>query len=738
MKKMRLTIWMSIFIMAAMASQAKTNYVDASVSGGSANGTNWANAYSQLWQAVGSAAVSDAVWVAQGTYAPTNANDPNATFLLAKTGLRIYGGFTNGMTSLTQRDWTNYPTLLTGEIQNDGLRTNNSTHIITITNANVRNVVLDGLILTNGYADGGAFYGSGQYGGISGIQVLNCTFVDNNGGAAVYEYSGFSPTFSNCMFHGNTMAIHNNNSSPSLYACRLEYNSSVAMRNEWTSAPTLSGCFFGTNTALAGGAMYNYYNSSPSIQTCQFIGNKAGDGGAVYNEAAGTACKPAWSNCLFSMNVATGTANGGGAVYNKSCSPTYTDCQFLGNTATNQGGAVFTYTPNAPNATDTFIRCTFAVNQGANGGGAGYEWNSKGLFMGCTFAANVASNRNGGGVLVEASGAVGTFGNCVLSGNSAGFGGAVYAENGGAITATNCVFCGNQGAGAAAQIQASSGIRSIFKNTMFCGNVSGSSGGGLSLQWSQPYVTVSNCTFVGNAAANYGGAIHMVYLQTSQDVSIVNSIFWGNSATSGGSLLYINNYYATTATVSMAYSDLAGGWNGANVVTAGTYASMVTITNRGGNINRDPQFTPMVTGVWTSAEIQDPVLGQTRFTNANTNWPVNALQGLPLQPNTASACQYLVVTNTPTTVTVWGLVTLGGLTPYAVRDLHLCSTGGRWTPGNVWVKDGIPSPCIDTGDPQSGYTLEPQPNGSRINMGFDGNTSQASKSAPGGTALLFR
>jgi hypothetical protein len=41
---------------------------------------------------------------------------------------------------------------------------------------------------------------------------------------------------------------------------------------------------------------------------------------------------------------------------------------------------------------------------------------------------------------------------------------------------------------------------------------------------------------------------------------------------------------------------------------------------------------------------------------------------------------------------------------------------------------GVLSPCIDAGMPSSPWGNEPEPNGGRINMGFDGNTSKASQS----------
>jgi len=44
-----------------------------------------------------------------------------------------------------------------------------------------------------------------------------------------------------------------------------------------------------------------------------------------------------------------------------------------------------------------------------------------------------------------------------------------------------------------------------------------------------------------------------------------------------------------------------------------------------------------------------------------------------------------------------------------------------------WVNDAVSSPCIDAGDPNSDWTAEPSPNGSRINMGAYGEQNKPAK-----------
>jgi len=60
-------------------------------------------------------------------------------------------------------------------------------------------------------------------------------------------------------------------------------------------------------------------------------------------------------------------------------------------------------------------------------------------------------------------------------------------------------------------------------------------------------------------------------------------------------------------------------------------------------------------------------------------------------------------------------------------DLHLQSAYGRWDPTTgSWLTDTQTSPCIDAGDPNAPYWLEPWPNGRRVNIGAYGGTPEAS------------
>ena len=61
-------------------------------------------------------------------------------------------------------------------------------------------------------------------------------------------------------------------------------------------------------------------------------------------------------------------------------------------------------------------------------------------------------------------------------------------------------------------------------------------------------------------------------------------------------------------------------------------------------------------------------------------------------------------------------------------DFHLQSRTGHYVGDGAWAADGENSPCLDDGDPATAFSLEPEPNGGRVNLGAYGNTPEASLS----------
>jgi hypothetical protein len=82
------------------------------------NGTSWAHAYTDLTAAIHAAQPSTnnpvEIWVAKGTYMPTNGIDRSASFNL-KSNMRVLGGFAGAETNDTQRLFI-HRTVLSGDI----------------------------------------------------------------------------------------------------------------------------------------------------------------------------------------------------------------------------------------------------------------------------------------------------------------------------------------------------------------------------------------------------------------------------------------------------------------------------------------------------------------------------------------------------------------------------------------------------------------------------------------------
>lgn len=278
----------------------KVIYVKWDAVGGD-NGTSWANAYRSLYDGIAYACPGDQVWVAAGTYKPTTGTERRISFKL-RNGIAVYGGFIGTETALEARDWRANRCILSGNIGDQTLKTDNSLHVFR--NIGVNNTaILDGFTIRDGYANlPGDPTGAGMYNLRSNPQILNCTFEANEAafGAGMGNEAKSSPTVSNCIFDGNLTTI-----------------------------------FVGDGTKQGGG-MYNKDTSNAQIRHTVFINNNSGAGGALCNTKES---RPYLANVVFANNYALA----GGAVANIDVAEAYgANCTFYGNSA-DQGPAVYNY-----------------------------------------------------------------------------------------------------------------------------------------------------------------------------------------------------------------------------------------------------------------------------------------------------------------------------------------------------------------------------------------------------------
>jgi hypothetical protein len=249
-----------------------------------------------LQTALSIASSGDQVWVAAGSYKPTDTADRSATFHL-ESGVAIYGGFPALGGAWEARDWATNLTTLSGDIGNSGVSTDNSYHVVTGSGVTA-SAVLDGFTISGGNANGISphYYGGGMYNSSSSPTLTNIIFSSNSAydsGGGMYNYSSSNPTLINVTFSGNSAyeggGMANNSSSPTLTNVTFSANPATVgggMSNEYSSSPTLTNVTFSANPAtIYGGGMYNG-GSSPVLYNVTFSGNSAINGGGMYNIAA--------------------------------------------------------------------------------------------------------------------------------------------------------------------------------------------------------------------------------------------------------------------------------------------------------------------------------------------------------------------------------------------------------------------------------------------------------------------
>jgi len=322
------TAMVYILMLFAAGSFAAIRYVKP---GGSSDGSSWANASGDLQAMINASAAGDMVWVAAGTYTPTqdplgNASpaDPRDRCFYLKNGVKVYGSFAGTESDLSQRNIDANPTILSGDFSGNDVVSGsgaslsfsnngeNAYHVVvSISDGNT--TVLDGFTIKGGNANGSGgftseslyyqqYIGAGVMAYNASLAIRNCTVIGNNaqgspsggGGGAFYFLSG-SPQLENCTimnnnagtgggFNGNycTATIKNT----VLYGNKATFGGAVQIENNGTA--TFTNCTVTQNSTLYG-VLFSNNNASFSIVNSIIWNNSYGSGyGALINGSNST------------------------------------------------------------------------------------------------------------------------------------------------------------------------------------------------------------------------------------------------------------------------------------------------------------------------------------------------------------------------------------------------------------------------------------------------------------------
>ncbi|MFH2093159.1 MAG: choice-of-anchor Q domain-containing protein [Pseudomonadota bacterium] len=315
--KMKIYILSAIFIcLFVQTSMAGVIYVKKEAAGAQ-TGATWATAFHSLTQALSAASAGDKIWVAAGTYTPGN----NRTdYFALKNNVIVYGGFAGNEGVLEDRDWKNNKSILSGDIGQAGVETDNCYHVFYHKNLNLNaSAVLDGFTIQGGNSFD---YGGGMCNYASSPSILNCIFEANlaslKGGGIHNEDADL--TIKNCAFI--------NNRAGSAGGGIYHESGSLAIENS---------DFIDNRTGNYGeGAGIFMSKGAATITNSAFISNAAGEnfglGGGI--NCDGSQELVTVTNSYFSNNSAmSGAGIRGGNLH-------VTNCTFWENKASYSGGGI--------------------------------------------------------------------------------------------------------------------------------------------------------------------------------------------------------------------------------------------------------------------------------------------------------------------------------------------------------------------------------------------------------------
>ncbi|MEM7162904.1 MAG: ATP-binding protein [Bacteroidota bacterium] len=514
------------------------------------DGTSWDNAYYNLQDALNAANEGDQIWIATGIYLPGKAGDPRSSSFRLTKGIELYGGFEGIESDLSERDPSSFPTILSGDINQDDIandfesnRSDNVQTIMHVANPTETRPVIDGISFKNGYADGNDDLLEASNGGglflFGPALVRNCSFSQNfsaEGGGALFlidslgvDNSGLQ--IEDCQFNQNQSTFGG--------AINLNLNSgkvgSVLIRNS-NFSENASG-------EVGGGFDISSYNFGVNIKidSCEFSNNITGTvGGAVSYQIFGEDNIVTSQNSTFTENR-SGLTAGALFMYGKRGSLNnqffVDNCEFTKNATTESGtpyieGGGAIYAPMAGDKNYTSIQnSTFSNNHSPGFGGAigvrakEEAKNLRTRIISCQFEDNTSDT--GGGLFYSSESTIDSLvtRNCRFTGNSVSEFSPKLITRGGAVHLF--YFPGAYES------------KSIIDSCSFENNVARKGDGGalaISPYGKSCFVNVSASAFSTNKANEVGGAVF--YDGTDAGYALENCTFGENQANEDGAHFY--------------------------------------------------------------------------------------------------------------------------------------------------------------------------------------------------------
>lgn len=321
-----------------------------------------------------------------------------------------------------------------------------------------------------------------------------------------------------------------------------------------------------------------------------------------------------------------------------------------------------------------------------------------------------------------------------ITNGNASYGGGINC-NGGSPTITRNVVVGNQASAGGGGIFVQAGAPAITQNVI-SQNIAASAGGGILFSNASGGLCMANQILENHGM--YGGGVYLsgdkpelkrnwindniattsgggLSVIGGTNLGIKQNVFRDNAADAGGgvAISLSNTRFTNNVLVgNTAGSDGFGPKGGAMYLTGGSN-SMVsnTFDANSSGVRADNDTSAITNSIITnSTTIAVTAVGSTLPTVAYTDLWNNA-GGNTSGLSTGVGC----ISTDP-------MYAAPGSGVFVLKSQAGHRTGGGW------VNDWTTSPCVDAGPPWFQFSQEPDPNGGRVNMGFEGNMDYASKS----------